>query len=156
LKNPHVLIAGQNLPAKIIKEGSLDQTDLTLLSVDEERIPVSLRLRRNPLCRNPAKVGVEVVIVSPQKTDDAKIISPLLIAPELRERFNTLVSVVGASGSGVFDAKRKCLMGIVSRRVVKLDYRREYGGVVAVSNSFAGYFVSASEIAHFIPPEFHF
>jgi len=156
LKNPHVLIAGQNLPAKIIKEGAVDQTDLTVLSVDEERIPVSLRLRRNPLCRDPAKIGDKVVIVSSEKTDDAQIISPQLIAPELRERFNTLVSVVGGSGSGVFDSERRCLMGIMSRKIMKLDYRREYGGVAAVPNGFAGYFVPASEIAHFIPSEFHF
>ena len=156
LKNPHVLIAGQNLPAKIVKEGSVDQTDLTVLSVDEEQIPVSLRLRRNPLCRNATKIGHKVVIVSSQKTDDGQIISPLLIAPELRKRFNTLVSVVGGSGSGVFDAERRCLMGIMSRKVMKFDYRREYGGVAAVPNGFAGYFVSASEIARFIPSEFQF
>src|SRR5262245_137338 len=50
LKNPHVLIGGQSLSAKIIKEGS-EQIDLTLLSVDEVQLPVSLRLRRNPLCK---------------------------------------------------------------------------------------------------------
>ena len=47
--HPRVLIAGEDLPAKIIKEGSFGQTDLALLSVDEAHLPVSLRLRRNPL-----------------------------------------------------------------------------------------------------------
>ena len=31
---PHVLIAGQDLPATLVKQGSLESVDLTLLSVD--------------------------------------------------------------------------------------------------------------------------
>ena len=44
---PRVLIAGQDLPAKVIKEGSFEQTDLALLSVEEAALPLSLRLRRS-------------------------------------------------------------------------------------------------------------
>lgn len=42
LTDLQVMIAGQKLPAKIVKEGSLAKTDLTVLSVDETRLPVSL------------------------------------------------------------------------------------------------------------------
>src|SRR5262245_11244669 len=35
LKNPHVLIAGQNLPAKIIKEGSAEQIEIGRASCRE-------------------------------------------------------------------------------------------------------------------------
>ncbi len=65
LKDPHVLIAGQDLPATIVKEGSVEQTDLTLLSVDEGRLPASLQLRRNPLCRQSPQVGKNVIVIDP-------------------------------------------------------------------------------------------
>ena len=157
LKDPHVLIAGQSLPAKIIKEGSADQIDLTLLSVDEARLPVSLRLRRNPLCKQPPNVGENVIVVVPEKTARTQVVSPLLIVPQLRGRLNTLIGdLVATSGSGVFNAERRCLMGIISRKVQKYDYRNEGGGIIAEPAGFAGYFVSASQIADFIPVEFRF
>jgi hypothetical protein len=156
LKDLHVLIAGQSLPAKIIKEGSIEQ-DLTLLSIDEVQLPVSLRLRRNPLCKQPPTVGENVIVVAPEKITHSEIISPLLVAPEFRMRFDTLIAdLVGASGSGVFDAEKRCLMGIISRRVQKYEYRKEDGKIVAAPVGFAGYFVPASQIADFIPPEFRF
>src|SRR5580704_2204672 len=43
--HPRVLIAGQNLTATIIKEGSFETTDLALLSVEQAALPMSLRLR---------------------------------------------------------------------------------------------------------------
>jgi hypothetical protein len=157
LKDPHVLIAGQNLPAKIIKEGSIEQTDLTLLSVDEALLPVSLQLRQNPLCKQPPNVGENVIVVVPEKTARSQIISPLRIAPQLRKRFSTLIGdLVGASGSGVFNAERRCLMGIISRKVQEYDYRKVDGRIIAEPIGFAGYFVPASQIADFIPPEFRF
>ena len=157
LKDPHVLIAGQSLPAKIIKEGSADQIDLTLLSVDEARLPVSLRLRRNPLCKQPPNVGENVIVVVPEKTARTQVVSPLLIVPQLRGRLNTLIGdLVATSGSGVFNAERRCLMGILSGKVQKYDYRNEGGRIIAEPAGFAGYFVSASQIADFIPVEFRF
>ena len=51
--NPGVRIAGMDLPAHAIKEGSFEREDLTLLSVDEQKLPVSLRMRRMPLCERP-------------------------------------------------------------------------------------------------------
>ena len=157
LKDPHVLVAGQYLPAKIVKEGSVEQTDVTLLSVDERRLPASLQLRRNPLCKQPPQVGENVVVIDTERTAYTQIMSPLFIAPSLRWRFNTLIrDLVGASGSGVFNAEKRCLMGILSRRVPKYEYRQQHGSIIAESVSSAGYFVSASEIADFIPPEFRF
>ena len=44
---PSVRIAGLDLPAQAIKEGSTHWgVDLTLLSIDEHKLPVSLRIRR--------------------------------------------------------------------------------------------------------------
>ncbi len=65
ISNPRVLIAGQELPAKVIRTGSPGTTDLAILSVDETRLPVSLRLRRNPLCKEPPQAGENVIVVVP-------------------------------------------------------------------------------------------
>src|SRR5437764_15224205 len=51
LTGPRVRMAGVDLPAKLIKQGSFEATDLALLTVDEARLPLRLRLRRiPPLC----------------------------------------------------------------------------------------------------------
>ena len=153
---PRVLIADQDLRATVIKLGSFEQIDLALLSVDETKLPVSLRLRRNPLCENAPSVGMAVVVVAPEETQRSQVISPLLIAPQLRRRFDTLISAPEGSGMGVFDAERKCLLGIVSARVPKYSYQLRNKRIVGRSVGFAGYFVPASKIANFIPPEFRF
>jgi Trypsin-like peptidase domain len=150
--NPRVLIAGQDLAAKVIKEGSVNQLDLALLSVDEERLPVSLRLRRNPLCKGALRIGTNVVVVVPHKTSRSRIISPQLIAPEYRTRFDTLISDPEPSGSGVFDANRKCFLGVISRKIAKFGYRQVNGRSVVEPTGFAGYFVGALKISGFIAP----
>ena len=43
---PKVEIAGKNLSTKVVKEGSLNSLDVSLVSVEEAELPVSLRLRR--------------------------------------------------------------------------------------------------------------
>jgi hypothetical protein len=154
--HPRVLIAGQDLRANIIKLGSFEQIDLALLTVDETQLPVSLRLRRNPICEKAPSVGMAVVVVAPEETKRSQVISPLLIAPELRGKFDTLISTPEGSGMGVFDAERKCLLGIVSARVQKYNFQLRNRRLVGRTVSFAGYFVPASKIANFIPPEFRF
>ncbi len=155
LTRPRVLIAGQDLPAKVVKEGSFEQIDLALLSVEEAGLPLSLRLRRNPLCKKAPEVGVEVVDVIPEKTARTRIISPLLIAPKFRSRFGTLINTQQNSGSGIFDAERKCLLGIVSAKIQKNKYQLRSGRLVGMVDGFAGYFVPAAEIANFLPRELH-
>jgi hypothetical protein len=154
--NPRVLIAGQDLPAKVIKQGTVAVIDLALLSVDETRLPVSLRLRRNPLCEGAIRIGTNVAVVVPQRIARSQIISPLLIAPKYRARFNTLITEPGDSGSGVFDVQRRCLLGIVSRKIEKFGYREASGRLIIQPMGYAGYFVSAPRIGKFIPAEFHF
>jgi hypothetical protein len=157
LTDPRVLIAGEDLPAKVIKEGSFEQTDLALLSVDKERLPVSLRLRRNPLCKEAPVVGTNVVIVYPERTVRSRIISPFMIAPQYQTRFGTsLINEAEGSGSGVFHADRRCLLGIISSKITKFKYRKVNGRIFIADNGFAGHFVPASAIADFIPPELRF
>jgi hypothetical protein len=156
LKNPRVLIAGLDLPAKVIREGSVDGTDLTLLSIDEARLPAGLQLRRSPLCKKPPVVGEDVVGVVPEEIRHYRIISPLLIHPWLRKKYNSLINEPAGSGSGIFDARRKCLLGIVSKAAPKFMYQSDGGRIINKPDGSAGYFVPASQIAAFIPEKFRF
>jgi len=119
--NPSVQIAGLDLPAKAIKEGSVHWgVDLTLLSVDEQKLPVSLRMRRMPLCETPPWTGEPVIVAVPEGTARSRIMSPQLLPQNVRRRFSTVIGDVATSagsGSGVFDAGHKCLLGIMSRKI---------------------------------------
>jgi hypothetical protein len=65
---PHVVIAGQDLPAGLVREGNLEGVDLTLLSVDPTGLPVRLRMRRMPLCERAPYAGEAVVVAIPEGT----------------------------------------------------------------------------------------
>ena len=101
-------------------------------------------------------IGTEVVVVYPERTARSRIISPLSIAPKYRARFGSLINEAEGSGSGVFNADRKCLLGIISSKIRKFNYRGMNGHTVTEESGFAGYFVPASKIADFVPPEFRF
>ena len=152
--NPRVLVAGLDLPATIIKQGSLDDTDLALLSVDEAQLPMSLRLRRNPLCKQPPPAGTSVIVVYPEKTVRSRVISPLAIEPQYRARYDSLIDEAEGSGSGVFLPSRRCLLGIISVKVRKYNYRKQNGRIVASDAGYAGYYIGAAAIVDFIPREF--
>jgi hypothetical protein len=153
--HPRVLIAGQDLPATIVKEGSFETTDLALLSVGEAALPMSLRLRRNPLCSGPPKIGSEVINVIPEGTTRARVIPPLSIPAQLRMTFDTLIDSEKSSGSGLFDVERKCLLGIMSAKVEKYHYQLENVRIRGYADGYAGYFVSADKIAKFMPADLH-
>ena len=154
--HPRVLIVGQDLPVTIIKQGSFETTDLALLSVDAERLPVSLRLRRNPICKIPPTVGMEVVDVEPQAIIRAHIISQFSIPPSLQQRFDTLIDSPKDSGSAIFAPERKCLLGIVSAKVEKYAYGMWKGRLLWAPNGYAGYFVSAAKISNFLPQDIRY
>src|SRR5271155_4758894 len=65
---PHVVIAGQDLPAGLVKEGNLDSVDLTLMSVDASKLPIRLQMRRMPLCERAPYAGEAVVVAIPEGT----------------------------------------------------------------------------------------
>jgi hypothetical protein len=163
ISHPRVLISGQEFPATVVKEGSFDTIDLALLSVDLALLPNSLQLRRNPLCKEIPKAGEEVVVVVPFGTARSKIISPQLLPLRYRSNFTTFINdmwIPGGSGTGVFQAERKCLLGILSSKIWQYNYRKERGRLVRDltknTTDIARHFVSAAEIAEFIPPEFRF
>ena len=93
-----------------------------------------------------------VIVAIPEGTARSLVISPLSLPPDARQRFPTAikdVATTGNSGSGVFDADRKCLLGIMSRKIfLKLP-----GGK---TRDLAKYFVPATIIHSFIPAEYRF
>lgn len=152
-KKIDVRIGGRNLLADVIKQGAYERTDLSLLSVDEQKLPLGLRMRRMPLCERPPWTGQPVIVAIPENTARSRIMSPRLLSPDVQNRFPTLISDVkttGNSGSGVFDAGRKCLLGIMSR---KIQIRRD---VNDKPQDVAKYFVPVSEIRAFIPADSRF
>lgn len=155
--NPTIIIGGREIPAKVIKKGAFPQLDLALVSVEQASLPVSLRLRRNPLCKEQPDIGTNVVVVYPEQTLRSRIISPRAIAPQYRGHFGTLISEPRVSGSGVFDADKKCLLGVISAAIT----RNSFMGVTPYSfqttgDARAGYFVPASTIADFLPAHYRF
>jgi Trypsin-like peptidase domain len=155
---PHVLIAGQDLPAALIKQGSLAQTDLTLLSVDAAKLPVRLQMRRLPLCERPPYPGESVAVVIPEGAARSRVLPPNAIPPRIRGRFDTLigdVATTGNSGSGVFDVLNQCLLGIMSRKIsISLGTGRP--GAPVQTRDIAKYFVPVGEIKAFIPQDVSF
>jgi hypothetical protein len=152
---PSVRIAGMDLPANAIKEGSFERVDLTLLSVDEQKLPVGLRMRRMPLCEKPPWAGEPVIVAVPEATARSRIMSPQLLPPVYQTRFSTVISDVattGNSGSGVFDAGQKCLLGIMSRKIQVRPSSDPEGEL----KDLAKYFVPASTIRAFIPTDNRF
>ena len=123
-------IAGQDLTPTVIKEGQFRDVDLTLLSVDKRQLPVSLRLRRMTICKQSPWPGEEVIVAIPEGITRSHVISPALLPHDLAAKFRTAISDVattGNSGSGVFDANKKCLLGIISAKIQQFQTRQENG-----------------------------
>ncbi len=155
---PHVVIAGQDLPAQLVKQGSLEGVDLTLLSVDGTRLPVGLQMRRTPLCERPPSAGERVVVAIPEGTAPSHVLPRQAIPADLRGRFDTDIADVattGNSGSAVFDAANLCLLGIISRKI-SIVQRPLKPGAPTRTTDIAKYFVPAADIRAFIPQSVSF
>jgi hypothetical protein len=153
MTRPKVVIAGQEYPTRVVKEGSFEGTDLTLLAVEETLIPTRLRLRRMALCETSPWPGEQVVTVVPEAAVRSHVIAPGRL-PAGTQRFSTVIADVartGNSGSGVFDAKQRCLLGIMSRKISQSQTRADTGKTE--TRDIAKYFVPASEIAAFLPAD---
>ncbi len=153
LNKPKVIIVGQTLIATVVKESSFEQLDLALLEIDEATLPISLRLRRIPLCQGQPWPGEEVVSLSAQGPVRSRVLSPKGL-PLGVKKFSTVirdVATTGNSGSGVFDAQRKCLLGIMSRKISQVGVQKATGTKTTLD--IAKYFVPASIIADFMPAQ---
>jgi S1-C subfamily serine protease len=155
---PHVVIAGQDLPAALIRQGSLEGVDLTLLSIDGTKLPIRLQMRRMPLCERSPYTGESVVVAIPEGTAPSRILPRRAIPADLRGRFGTAIADVastGNSGSGVFDALNLCLLGIVSRKISVTQLSLKIGAPSRTTD-IAKYFVPATAIKAFIPQSVSF
>jgi len=153
---PSVRIAGMDLPAHAIREGSSERVDLTLLSIDQHKLPIYLQMRRMPLCEKAAWPGEPVIVAVPEGTARSHVMSPQLLPVNMRRRLPTVISDVastGNSGSGVFDAGNKCLLGIMSR---KIYVPANSADPESKEKDIAKYFVPASTIRAFIPSDYRF
>src|SRR6266516_4261202 len=147
---PSVRIASMDLPAHAIREGSFERVDLTLLSIDEHKLPIYLQMRRMPLCEKAPWPGERVIVAVPEGTARSHVMSPQLLPFSMRRRLPTVISDVattGNSGSGVFDAGNKCLLGIMSR---KIYVPANSADPESKEKDVAKYFVPASTIRVFI------
>ena len=152
---PKIAIRGREYPTSVIKEGSFEDTDITLLAVQENLLPMSLRLRRTSLCKAAPTPGEEVITIVPEAAVHSHVISPQRLPPDVR-RFNTVIGDVaktGNSGAGVFDAKQRCLLGIMSRKISTTQFHPETGKTEV--HDIAKYFVPSPTIAAFMPPDLH-
>ena len=154
--SPRVLIAGKDLPAKVIKLDSQEQIDLALLIIDQQQLPMNIRMRRNPLCKMAIAIGTDVIVVNPDTAARSRVISPALISSQVRTKFSTLTSSGFPTGSAVFHADKKCLLGIMSREIPKYSYGNKGGRLTITSNGYAGYFVPSSLIVNLSPATFGF
>ncbi len=154
IDRPTITVAGQQRSATVVKESPFEQLDLAVLEFDESRLPISLRLRRITLCQGTPWPGEQVISLLGQTPVRSHILSPLALPPETR-RFSTVirdVATTGNSGSGVFDADRKCLLGVMSRKISQMRMRKDTGE--KKMQDIAKYFVPAATIAAFMPARF--
>jgi hypothetical protein len=154
MTQPKVVISGQEYPTQVVKEGSFDGTDLTLLAVDEALLPMRLRLRRTTVCTVGPWPGEQIVTVIPEGVARSYVIPPDRI-PMGARRFSTAIADVartGNSGSGVYDAQKRCLLGIMSRKISQSVKRPDTGKTE--TRDIAKYFVPAAEIVAFLPADF--
>jgi hypothetical protein len=152
LTRPRVAIAGREYPTKVVKEGSFEGTDLTLLSVEANLLPMRILLRRTSLCKLPSWPGEAVVTVVPEAIAWSHVIAPERIPIGARKYSTAITDVAqtGNSGSGVFDVGHRCLLGIISRKIMHPQIRAD--GTTEIRD-IAKYFVPASEIAAFVPAD---
>jgi Trypsin-like peptidase domain len=143
--NMSVSIAGVVLPAKVLKQGSFEDVDLSVLSVDEQKLPASIGLIRMQLCEAPPWPGDPVIVVDAVRATRSHIVSPQVLPYTWQNKFSTLigdVATTGNSGSGVFDPNRKCLLGIMSGKF--------FSHTTEGDKDFAKYFVPAGVIRNFM------
>jgi len=140
-----VHIAGMALPATVVDQGSFEDIDLTLLSVEAKKLPAELP--QTQLCEAPPWPGDPVIVVDADKATRSHIVSPQILPGAMRHKFTTLIGDVastGNSGSGVFDPEHKCLLGIMSLKLLT----HTAGG----DKDVAKYFVPAATIRKFMAP----
>ena len=127
---PQVSIGGQDLPARIVKQDNFEAfRSCFLLSIDDRS--ASNKRATSPhlaVQRHAPWPGEDVITVVPEEAVHSHVMSPVWLPPDVRH-FSTVISDVaktGNSGSGVFDAQKKCLLGIMSRKISQSAHAKRY------------------------------
>ena len=157
--SPHVVIDGKTLPAVVVRKGTFQGDDLTVLKIDDSGLSLALRLRHITLCQSEPPLGTNVVVVTPEGTARSRLAKPSSISPSVLAQFPTLiddVATTGNSGSGVFDVKLQCLLGIMSRKISLVGHVLKDGQRINEVRDIAKYFVPFSIIARAIPADVKF
>jgi hypothetical protein len=119
--NFEVHIADDDLPAISVRQGKFEDVDLTLFSVDRQKLPASIQQIQASLCRAPAWAEDPVIVVDQGWVSQSHIMSPVIVPFSLRSKSSSLIADVATtanSGSGVFDPNHQCLLGIMSRKLI--------------------------------------
>jgi len=153
----NVTLAGRSIGGKWIKVGTFEETDISIMELDDGLLPDGLRgMRPLSLCSNASKPDEAVLVVAPGTVAPAKVTEPAKLAHQddpLFQRFSTVIDnpdATGNSGSGVFDAARKCLLGIISRKLSATFVISRDGEQSRETHLLGKYFVPASEIRQFV------
>jgi S1-C subfamily serine protease len=144
-----VRLAGSPITAKVIKTNRSDDVNLTLLSANLVDLPLKVQMRHIQLCRDPPRVGQSVIVAGLETNLASTVASPMVLPPDLRNKFATILAAEGNTenfGAGVFDAAKKCLLGIMSGKFSRSENKTDD----SVDDA-ASYFVPASTIRQFVP-----
>lgn len=97
-----VAIKGAKLPVKVLKQGVYEDIDLSLLHVDQGKLPPMLPTVQ--LCSSPPWPGDPVIVIDAARATQSTIAPPSVLPKHYQRRFPTLikdVATTGNSGSGV-------------------------------------------------------
>ena len=75
------------LPTKILKQGSAEDVDLSMLLVDEEKLLTSIRLPRMQLCEAPPWPGDPVIVVDARHATESQIVPPQVLPLRCEQSF---------------------------------------------------------------------
>jgi hypothetical protein len=147
----HIEVAGRLIDARLVKAGSFDKTDVSLLEVSPDDVPQPMRsLPLLAPCRHPVLPGTRILVVEPGNISYSSVIAADILPPDVPRRFDSLirdVDTTGNSGSALFDLDRGCLAGIMSARI---DLLGPDGPGGRVKQPVAKYFVPAAKISIFL------
>lgn len=155
LTHPTVAIAGLVLPTELLKQGDGITVDLTLLQISPQQLPAALQGHLVSLCRDAPYPGQTVITVSALGIAHSNVFDPKSLPMGTPPQFLTVVREVegaGNSGAGVFDEETNCLLGIITRRIDRVETSELKDGELAkIREPIAKYFEPASKIRDFLP-----
>lgn len=152
LTHPSVVVSGRALPTETVKEGSYPDNDLAVLRVTPPW-PSELDSIHVTICTDPPHPGQPVIVITPDQVSTSVVIAPDVLPPDLRARYSASIKDVyttGNSGSGVFDAGSRCLLGIMSSKIEQHLAEVVDGRATTRTIGLAKHFVPAADIRAFL------